>query len=52
MKQIGFASFVLVMGMALPAAAQFGGTSPQGMHRHDIAAAYPRKQRADHDLTR
>ena len=31
MKRNGFASFVLVMGMALPAAAQFGGTSsPQG----------------------
>jgi hypothetical protein len=31
MKRIGFASFVLVMGMALPAAAQFGGSSsPQG----------------------
>jgi hypothetical protein len=30
MKQIGFASFVLVVGMALPAAAQVGGTSPQG----------------------
>lgn len=30
MKRIGFASFVLVMGMALPAAAQFDGTAPQG----------------------
>lgn len=31
MKRNGFASFVLVMGMALPAAAQFGGaSSPQG----------------------
>jgi hypothetical protein len=30
MKRIGIASFVLVMGMALPAAAQFGGSSPQG----------------------
>ena len=30
MKRFGFASFVLVMGMALPAAAQFDGSSPQG----------------------
>src|SRR5918993_4307551 len=30
MKRIGVASFVLVMGMALPAAAQFEGSSPQG----------------------
>ena len=30
MKRFGFASFVLVMGMALPAAAQFDGASPQG----------------------
>ena len=30
MKRIGVASFVLVMGMALPAAAQFDGSSPQG----------------------
>ena len=30
MKRIGVASFVLVMGMALPAAAQFDGASPQG----------------------
>ena len=30
MKRIGVASFVLVMGMALPAAAQFDGSTPQG----------------------
>ncbi len=30
MKRIGVASFVLVMGMALPAAAQFDGSAPQG----------------------
>jgi hypothetical protein len=30
MKRIGLASFVLAMGMALPAAAQFDGTAPQG----------------------
>jgi TonB family protein len=30
MKRISVASFVLVMGMALPAAAQFDGSSPQG----------------------
>ena len=30
MKRIGVASFVLVMGMALPAAAQFDGSSPPG----------------------
>ena len=30
MKRIGVASFVLVMGMTLPAAAQFDGPSPQG----------------------
>jgi tetratricopeptide (TPR) repeat protein len=30
MKRIGFASLVLVLGMAVPAAAQFDGTPPQG----------------------
>jgi len=30
MKRIGVASFVLVMGMALPVAAQFDGSTPQG----------------------
>ena len=30
MKRIGVASFMLVMAMALPAAAQFDGSSPQG----------------------
>src|SRR6187551_3815621 len=30
MKRIGVASFVLVMGMAFPAAAQFDGSTPQG----------------------
>lgn len=30
MKRTGVASFVLVMGMALPAAAQFDGSTPQG----------------------
>ena len=30
MKRTAFASFVLVMGLAAPAAAQFDGTSPQG----------------------
>ena len=30
MKRIGVASFVLAMGMVLPAAAQFDGSSPQG----------------------
>jgi tetratricopeptide (TPR) repeat protein len=30
MKRIGFASFVLVMGLTMPAAAQFDGTAPQG----------------------
>jgi hypothetical protein len=30
MKRTGFASFVLVIGLAVPAAAQFDGNSPQG----------------------